>query len=105
LLLKDFSTGKRVEARYKGRGNWYKGVIANVNPDGTIDVTYDDGEVDLSLHSKYVRLVQEGMYIYCTEIANVSSYAKYFRRVQRKRKYFSKAKKLKQISAGMASGS
>ena len=63
MLLKDFSTGKRVEARYKGRGNWYKGVIANVNPDGTIDVTYDDGEVDLSLHSKYVRLVQEGIYI------------------------------------------
>ena len=63
LLLKDFSTGKRVEARYKGRGNWYKGVVANVNPDGTIDITYDDGEVDLSLHSKYVRLVQEGLYM------------------------------------------
>ncbi len=62
MLVKDFSTGKRVEARYKGRGNWYKGVVANVNSDGSIDITYDDGEVDLSLHSKYVRLVQEGMY-------------------------------------------
>lgn len=54
--------------------------------------------------ARKIRAAGSRRYVYSTGIANVSSYAQYFR-VQRKRKYFSKAKKLKQISAGMASGS
>jgi hypothetical protein len=52
----------KIEAKYKGRGNWYKGVATNINPDGTIDVTYDDGEVDLGLQSKYIKKRTEGTF-------------------------------------------
>lgn len=59
--MKEYTVGKRVEARYKGRGNWYKGLITSVNSDGSIDVTYDDGEVDIGLNPKFVKVVREGL--------------------------------------------
>lgn len=52
--------GKRVEARFKGRGNWYKGVVSHINADNTVDVTYDDGEVDSGLNPKFIKVIKEG---------------------------------------------
>jgi hypothetical protein len=38
--------GERVNARYKGDGNFYAGKIEAVNSDGTFVVHYDDGDKD-----------------------------------------------------------
>jgi hypothetical protein len=38
--------GTEVEARYKGKSKWYKGVVEAVNADGSFAVLYDDGDVE-----------------------------------------------------------
>ena len=39
--------GEKIEALYKGKKNWYAGVVDQYDEDaGTYDVTYDDGEVE-----------------------------------------------------------
>ena len=44
---KVFETGTKIEALYKGKKNWYAGVVDRYDEDaGTYDVTYDDGEVE-----------------------------------------------------------
>ena len=44
---KVFDKGEKIEALYKGKKNWYAGVVDRYNEDaGTYDVTYDDGEVE-----------------------------------------------------------
>ncbi|CAM9381976.1 unnamed protein product, partial [Hapterophycus canaliculatus] len=48
--------GDRVEARYRGRGTkFYKGKVARVNSDGTLDVDYDDGEKEIGIAAEHVR--------------------------------------------------
>ena len=39
--------GTKIEADYRGRGKYYKGVIARDHFDGTFDVDYDDGEQEI----------------------------------------------------------
>ena len=39
--------GEIVEANYKGRGKWYKGIISADRGDNTFDILYDDGESEI----------------------------------------------------------
>ncbi|OQR88598.1 hypothetical protein ACHHYP_06727, partial [Achlya hypogyna] len=48
--------GAKVEAKYKGK-TFYPGKIAKVHSDGTCDVDYDDGEVELRVKSDWVRAI------------------------------------------------
>ena len=44
---KVFETGTKIEALYKGKKNWYSGVVDRYDAESeTYDVTYDDGEVE-----------------------------------------------------------
>ena len=53
--------GDKVEARYRGRGTkFYKGRIARVNPDGTFDIDYDDGEKEIGISEEHVRSLEPG---------------------------------------------
>ena len=61
-IRSQFTLGTKVEAKYKGHGNWYKGTVTRVNHDGTIDITYEDGEVDSKLNDKYVKHFKEGQF-------------------------------------------
>ncbi|CAM9823557.1 unnamed protein product, partial [Choristocarpus tenellus] len=47
--------GDKVEARYRGRGKYYRGKIARVNSDGTFDINYDDGEKDRGLAEEHIK--------------------------------------------------
>lgn len=56
----DFFKGMSVEARYQGHGAWYEAKVIDVNPDRTINVVYNDGEMASRLHPSTVRRVKEG---------------------------------------------
>ena len=49
--------GVRVEAKYKGRGRYYPGVIARVRRDGSYDIDYDDGEKEQMVDPSLVKTV------------------------------------------------
>lgn len=53
--------GERVEAQF-GRGDeWYKGRVTRVRGNGAaVDVEYEDGDTEMSLPSRFVRLLSEG---------------------------------------------
>jgi hypothetical protein len=53
----DLSVGARIEARFKGRGaRWFPGKITAVNiASGTLDILYDDGDVEHDAQLQYVR--------------------------------------------------
>ncbi|CAN0512985.1 unnamed protein product, partial [Discosporangium mesarthrocarpum] len=46
------------EARYRGRGKYYKGKISRVNSDGTFDINYDDGERERGLAVEHVKSLE-----------------------------------------------
>jgi PUB domain/Agenet domain len=52
----DFIAGDKIEARYKGRERYYSGTVRRANRDGTYDIDYDDGEKELSVAAKLIRL-------------------------------------------------
>ncbi|CAM9112855.1 unnamed protein product [Phaeothamnion confervicola] len=49
--------GSRVEARYRGRARYFRGVVTAANGDGTFDVRYDDGETESGIDPGLVRLL------------------------------------------------
>jgi cytidine deaminase len=53
----DFRAGDKIEARYKGRERYYSGTIKRANRDGSYDVDYDDGEKELSVEARLIKLV------------------------------------------------
>eukprot|EP00953_Heterococcus_sp_UTEX-ZZ885_P003408 2370-Heterococcus_DN1.PRE.4 len=53
----DFIIGDKIEARYKGRERYYSGTVRRANRDGTYDIDYDDGEKELSVAAKLIRLI------------------------------------------------
>jgi PUB domain/EF-hand domain pair len=53
----DFRAGDNIEARYKGRERYYSGTIKRCNRDGSYDVDYDDGEQELSVEARLIKLV------------------------------------------------
>lgn len=49
--VETFETGDDIEARYKGKDKWYKGMIAGVNKAAgkappTYDILYEDGDTE-----------------------------------------------------------
>ncbi|CAM9280710.1 unnamed protein product [Ectocarpus sp. 6 AP-2014] len=51
--------GDRVEVRYRGKGTkFYKGKISRVNSDGTMDISYDDGEKEVGIAEEHVRCLE-----------------------------------------------
>ncbi|KAF0718327.1 hypothetical protein As57867_001761, partial [Aphanomyces stellatus] len=51
--------GQKVEARYKRRQKYYKGMIARIRSNGTYDVEYDDGEREASVDKEMIRIIAE----------------------------------------------
>ena len=49
--------GDVVECRYRARGNWQRGKVIHVNSNDTVDVEYEDGEVDASIPMSEVKMV------------------------------------------------
>jgi Ni/Co efflux regulator RcnB len=47
--------GARVEANYRGGGDWYKGTVSRVRQDGTVDLVYDDGESEHQVPAERIR--------------------------------------------------
>ncbi|CAM9709505.1 unnamed protein product, partial [Ectocarpus sp. 13 AM-2016] len=47
--------GDEVEARYKRGRKWYPGVVRRVNRDGTMDITYKDGDSERDVDPSLVR--------------------------------------------------
>ncbi|GLD98134.1 hypothetical protein PINS_up006831 [Pythium insidiosum] len=50
-----FSTGQKVEAKYKGKDKYYPGVIARCRLNGTYDIDYDDGEKETGVAADLIR--------------------------------------------------
>ena len=53
----ELSVGSTVEARYKGKDKYYRGVIARKRINGTYDVDYDDGEKETGVAKDLIRLI------------------------------------------------
>ncbi|CAM9440127.1 unnamed protein product, partial [Hapterophycus canaliculatus] len=51
--------GMKVEADYRGRGRFYKGRISRVNPDGSFNIDYDDGEKERGIAQGLIRVLTE----------------------------------------------
>ncbi len=56
-ILSRFTVGTKVEANYKGRGKWYKGVIMEVVSGDVIKyaIDYDDGEKESAVSEDRIR--------------------------------------------------
>lgn len=50
-----FRVGDDIEARYRGKSKWFKGVIRRVNSDNTYDIRYADGDQETGVDSTLVR--------------------------------------------------
>jgi hypothetical protein len=47
--------GAAVDVRFKGRKDWYAGVVAKVHANGTFDIDYDDGDKEERVDSAMIR--------------------------------------------------
>jgi len=52
--------GMRVEANYRGHGNWYSGQIRRKRDGDTFDIDYDDGTTETHVDALFIRLVDDG---------------------------------------------
>lgn len=50
-----FKEGDRIEGKHQGGMRWYPGIIAEVNPDGTYEINYDDGDEESDVIPEYIR--------------------------------------------------
>ena len=50
-----FEEGMKVEANYRGKGNYYSGKIKAKREDGTFDILYDDGEEEERVIEDFIR--------------------------------------------------
>jgi hypothetical protein len=51
----EFGIGDKVDANYRGKGNWYSGEITSISDDGLYDIQYDDDEVERKVHGRNIR--------------------------------------------------
>tara|TARA_X000001036_G_scaffold48074_1_gene38421 strand:+ start:529 stop:1575 length:1047 start_codon:yes stop_codon:yes gene_type:complete len=51
-----FTIGNRVLSNWKNAGPLYFGTIADLNPDGTYDIQYDDGDAELRVEQSRIHL-------------------------------------------------
>lgn len=52
-----FQVGDEIEARYRGKSRWFKGVVRRVNSDQTYDIRYADGDQETGVDSSLIRLL------------------------------------------------
>uniref|UniRef100_A0A7S2LLK1 Tudor domain-containing protein n=1 Tax=Leptocylindrus danicus TaxID=163516 RepID=A0A7S2LLK1_9STRA len=64
---KSLKQGAIVEARYRGGGRFYKGMIVSVNSNGTFDIAYDDGQKELNVQQSLIRCLQYTNEETCTQ--------------------------------------
>lgn len=50
-----YQVGDEVEARYEGKGGWYRGKVDFVDSKGFFDIIFDDGERSIGLSPQLVR--------------------------------------------------
>lgn len=50
-----FTKGAEVNANFKGQGVYLLGKITQARPDGTFDIRYENGEVEASVHSRFIK--------------------------------------------------
>ena len=50
--------GTKIEANYRGRGKWYRGIISRKRANGTFDIDYEDGEKELGVDSTLIRKLE-----------------------------------------------
>ncbi|GMI22795.1 hypothetical protein TeGR_g14200, partial [Tetraparma gracilis] len=55
-----WAAGQAVEAKYRGKGKWYKGKISRVRLNGNLDIKYDDGDSEQDMDPSNVRPVAGG---------------------------------------------
>ncbi|KAL4172756.1 hypothetical protein KRP22_007919 [Phytophthora ramorum] len=52
----EFARGDRVEARFGGQAAYYPGTIERVHPNGSCDISYDDGDEEERVAPRLIRL-------------------------------------------------
>lgn len=55
LVEVSFQEGSRVDGNYRGSGRWYPGKVRRAHGDGSYDIDYDDGEVEIRVHFRRLR--------------------------------------------------
>ena len=53
--------GSPIEAKYGGKKKWYGGKVKHINPDGTVDVMYDDGDSEDKVKPENFRTTTMGV--------------------------------------------
>lgn len=51
----EFSRGDRVEARFGGQAAYYPGTVERVHPNGSCDISYDDGDEEERVAAHLIR--------------------------------------------------
>lgn len=51
-----YKVGTRIQARFAGGDDFFPGVVSALGQDGTIDIDYDDGDIERCVHPSLVRL-------------------------------------------------
>jgi DUF971 family protein len=54
-----FAWGQRVEVNYHNKGVWLPAAVANVHPNGTVDVDYADGETETNIAPRLIRALAD----------------------------------------------
>jgi hypothetical protein len=55
-----YHQGSLVEAKYHGGSVWYKATVIKANDDGSFDLRFDDGEVELYVRPNNIRKQRTG---------------------------------------------
>jgi hypothetical protein len=60
-VTRSYKLGDQVEANFMMEGTWFSARVTNVNPNGSYDVSYDDGDVEHGVNCTDVRLIQRNI--------------------------------------------
>ncbi|KAK1944119.1 Cytidine deaminase [Phytophthora citrophthora] len=55
----EFTRGDRVEARFGGQSSYYPGTIERVHPNGSCDISYDDGDEEERVSPNLIRALKK----------------------------------------------
>jgi len=76
---KKFNVGDRVQGKYQGLiggRNWFDGVVRAVHEDGTCDLHYDDGDFEVRVAPRFVKVIAKEEWEEPEEVAEVAEVAK-----------------------------
>ena len=59
---KQFEVGTLIEAKYGGKMKWFKGKISRLNPNGTYDIRYLDGDFERGVKAHLIRKMEKSAY-------------------------------------------